>query len=69
MTRVLLGVRGLDGEASARRVMDALGAVKGVGGVNQPHPGQVEVSYDPAVATIMDLIRAVRGQGFLAGML
>ena len=34
-----------------------------------PETGQVEVRYDGSQATVMDLIRAVRSQGFLAGML
>jgi len=69
MTRVLLGVRGLPDPAAAERVVVALKAVGGVQTVSSPHPGQMEVTYDPADLTVMDLIRAVRGQGFLAGML
>ena len=69
MTRVLLGVRGLPDQAAADRVMGALREVRGVSDVNNPHPGQLEVTYDPAALTIMDLIRAVRAEGFLAGML
>jgi copper chaperone len=69
MNRVLLGVRGLPDETAANRVMETLKAVKGVSSVTHPHPGQLEISYDPAAATVMDLIRAVRSQGFLAGML
>jgi copper chaperone len=37
--------------------------------VNSPHPDQIEIHYDEGAATVMDLIRTVRGQGFLAGML
>ncbi len=69
MNRVLLGVRGLPDETAANRVIETLKAVKGVSSVTNPHPGQLEISYDPAAATVMDLIRAVRSQGFLAGML
>lgn len=69
MTRVLLGVRGLPDPAAAERVMASLQGVRGVSGVSHPHPGQLEVTYDPSAATVMDLIRAVREQGFLAGML
>ncbi len=69
MNRVLLGVRGLVDDTAANKVMDTLKAIKGVSSVTNPHPGQLEVMYDPASATIMDLIRAVRSQGFLAGML
>ena len=69
MTRVLLGVRGLPDQAATDRVMSALKKVRGVSDVNNPHPGQLEITYDPASSTIMDLIRAVRAEGFLAGML
>lgn len=62
-------MRGLPDAAAGERVLVALRAVGGVRAVSQPHPGQIEVTYDPASATVMDLIRAVRGQGFLAGML
>ncbi|WP_052326786.1 hypothetical protein [Deinococcus peraridilitoris] len=34
-----------------------------------PDDGQIEVHYDPSQLTVMDLLRTVRGQGFLAGML
>ncbi|HEX2865024.1 MAG TPA: heavy-metal-associated domain-containing protein [Deinococcales bacterium] len=78
MTKVLLGVRGLSDEASSHRVLSSLRAVPGVleaghpetiSGSAEPDRGQVEVGYDPARATVMDLIRAVRSAGFLAGML
>ncbi len=69
MNRVLLGVRGLVDETATNKVMDTLKAMNGVSSVTNPHPGQLEVMYDPAFITIMDLIRAVRSQGFLAGML
>ena len=69
MTKVLLGVRGLvDGEAT-ERVVKALRSLKGVTEVTPSHMGQLEISYDPAALTVMDLLRSVRGQGFLAGML
>ena len=69
MNRVLLGVRGLVTEEAAEKVMNALRGVAAVTEVNNPHPGQIEVSFDPTQATVMDLLRAVRGVGFLAGML
>ena len=34
-----------------------------------PDDGQIEVHYDPSLHTVMDLIREIRQQGFLAGML
>lgn len=76
--RVLLGVRGLSDEASSRRVLASLRAVVGVqvadhpqanGPGQEPDRAQIEVAYDPGEATVMDLIRAVRSAGFLAGML
>ena len=69
MTKVLLGVRGLTDLAATERVVTALKSLKGVTGVTTSHIGQLEISYDPAALTVMDLLRTVRGQGFLAGML
>jgi copper chaperone len=69
MNRVLLGVRGMATEEAVTKVSAALKSVKGIGDVHNPHPGQLEVNYDPAQVTVMDLLRTVRGQGFLAGML
>ncbi|MFN3265246.1 MAG: heavy-metal-associated domain-containing protein [Deinococcales bacterium] len=69
MNRVLLGVRGLSTEEAALRVMETLKKTAGVSEVNSPHPGQIEVVFDPTQSTVMDLLRAVRAVGFLAGML
>ncbi len=69
MTKVLLGVRGLVDSEATDRVVKALTGLKGVNEVTASHMGQLEVSYDPAALTVMDLLRTVRGQGFLAGML
>ena len=69
MNRVLLGVRGLVTEEAAEKIMAALKAIAAVSEVNNPHPGQIEVSFDPTQATVMDLVRAVRSVGYLAGML
>ncbi|WP_373289102.1 heavy-metal-associated domain-containing protein [Deinococcus aerolatus] len=66
-TRVLLGVRGMSRDAG-QTVAAALAALPGVSRAT-PDDGQIEVHYDPTQLTIMDLVRAVRGQGFLAGML
>lgn len=66
-TRVLLGVRGMNREAG-EKVSGALLALPGVVRA-LPDDGQIEVHYDPSQLTVMDLVRAVRGQGFLAGML
>jgi copper chaperone len=69
MNRVLLGVRGLTTQESIEGVLKVLKSIEGVTEVNNPHPGQVEVSFDPTQATVMDLLRAVRSVGYLAGML
>jgi copper chaperone len=66
-TRVLLGVRGMNREAG-ERVAAGLRALPGVSRAT-PDDGQIEVHYDPSQHTVMDLVRAVRAQGFLAGML
>ncbi|WP_291426537.1 heavy-metal-associated domain-containing protein [Deinococcus sp.] len=66
-TRVLLGVRGMNKEAG-EKVAAALLALPGVSKA-VPDVGQIEVHYDPSHHTIMDLVRTVRTQGFLAGML
>ena len=66
-TRVLIGVRGMDKEAG-ERISAALLALQGVSQA-QPDQGQIAVQYDPSALTVMDLLRAIRKQGFLAGML
>lgn len=66
-TRVLLGVRGMNREAG-ERVSATLLALPGVSRAT-PDDGQIEVHYDPSQHMVMDLVRAVRSQGFLAGML
>ena len=57
----------MDREAG-QRVAASLEAIDGVSRAT-PDEGQIEVHYDPSLLTVMDLIRAVRKQGFLAGML
>ncbi|WP_412029577.1 heavy-metal-associated domain-containing protein [Deinococcus yunweiensis] len=66
-TRVLLGVRGMSKEAGTK-VSAALLSTPGVSRAT-PDEGQIEVYYDATQLTVMDLVRAVRAQGFLAGML
>ncbi|GGR48998.1 hypothetical protein GCM10008959_07730 [Deinococcus seoulensis] len=66
-TRVLLGVRGMTRDAGTS-VAAALTALPGVSRAT-PDEGQIEVHYDPSQLTVMDLVRTVRSQGFLAGML
>lgn len=66
-TRIIIGVRGMTKEAG-ERISKLL---KDMEGVSQaiPDDGQIEVHYDPSQQTVMDLLRIVRSQGFLAGML
>lgn len=66
-TRVLLGVRGMNKEAGVK-VAATLEAMPGVTKAIADD-GQIEVHYDPSYHTVMDLVRTVRSQGFLAGML
>jgi len=69
MNRVLLGVRGLERGDQVEKVSNALRRMEGVDSVKPADTGQLEVEYDPFKLTVMDLIRTVREQGFLAGML
>jgi hypothetical protein len=66
-TRILIGVRGMNKEAG-ERISQLLLEVDGVAKAT-PDEGQIEVHYDPSRLTVMDLLRVVRGQGYLAGML
>jgi copper chaperone CopZ len=68
MSRVLLGVRGMDNEAAARKVTEALMALPGVRSVAAGADEQATVEYDDGEVTAMDLIRALRRIGFVAGM-
>ena len=69
MSRVLLGIPGVETEEQMQEVLEALTSLEGVGEVQVQQAGQFMVEYDPHVLTVMDLIRAVRERGFLAGML
>lgn len=66
--RALVGVRGMDTEDARRRVIEALAGVRGVRDVQPADEARMVVEYDPSEATVMDLIRALRRIGFLAGM-
>lgn len=66
--RVLLGVRGLVADEDRRRVNEALADLPGVLEVGSGDAGQVEVRYDDGETTVMDMIRALRRLGYLAGM-
>ncbi|PYE55318.1 heavy-metal-associated domain-containing protein [Deinococcus yavapaiensis] len=66
-SRILIGVRGMTKEAGdkiARLLEDTEGIKKAI-----PDEGQIEVHYDASLLTVMDILRVVRSQGFLAGML
>ncbi|MGQ9511013.1 MAG: heavy-metal-associated domain-containing protein [Thermaceae bacterium] len=69
MNRVLIGIRGNPTPEGMDRILQALRGLEGVQRVQNPGPGQVEVEYDPHRLTVMDLIRRIREEGFLAGML
>ncbi len=68
VARALMRVRGMENEASRTRVMETLMDVRGVMRVAPGDSGRVNVEYDPSETTVMDLIRALRRIGFLAGM-
>ena len=59
MNRVLIGIRG----EPTPEGMERMAEVQATG------PAQVLVAYDPQSLTVMDLIRTIREEGFLAGML
>ena len=66
-SRILIGVRGMTKEAGdkiAKLLTDTEGIKKAI-----PDEGQIEVHYDASLLTVMDILRVVRSQGFLAGML
>ncbi len=67
-TRVMLGVRGMDTDGARANVTGALRALPGVVAVEPGGGQQLLVRYDPSELTVMDMIRAVRKLGFLAGM-
>ena len=66
--RALMRVRGMDTEDARQTVVATLADVRGVAQVLASDAEQVSVEYDPSEATVMDLIRALRRIGFLAGM-
>ncbi|MGC8876407.1 heavy-metal-associated domain-containing protein [Thermus sp.] len=69
MNRVFIGIRGEPTPEGMERVLAALRGLEGVGEVQATGPAQVLVEYDPQTLTVMDLIRTIREEGFLAGML
>ncbi len=69
MNRVLIGIRGEPTPEGMDRILKALRALKGVEEAQATGPAQLQVTYDPQSLTVMDLIRTIREEGFLAGML
>lgn len=69
MNRIMLGIQGVQSNEQMEKVVAVLARQKGVLKTEVQQLGQVTVEYDPHRLTVMDLIRAVREEGFLAGML
>ena len=69
MNRVLIGIRGEPTPEGMERILKALRDLEGTSQVQATGPAQVLVEYDPQVLTVMDLLRTIREQGFLAGLL
>jgi len=68
LDRALLAVRGLDTDAARAKVLATLRGVAGVVEATSVGDAQVLVRYDGGEVTVMDLIRALRRLGFVAGM-
>lgn len=66
--RAALAVQGLDTDGARAKVLATLRAVPGVREADLHGGDQVLVAYDGTEVTVMDLIRALRRLGFLAGM-
>jgi copper chaperone len=69
MNRVLIGIRGEPTPEGMDRILKVLRALEGVEEAQATGPAQLQVTYDPQSLTVMDLIRTIREEGFLAGML
>lgn len=63
-----MGVRGMDSQDGQELVLATLRSVPGVEQVTPADAERVKVVYDASEVTVMDLIRALRRIGFLAGM-
>jgi copper chaperone len=68
VTRVILGVKGMNTLEAAQKVRETLLALEGVTKADVGTGQQATVEYDTSSLTVMDLIRALRKIGFLAGM-
>lgn len=64
----LMRVRGMDNEHAVALVTNALHEVFGVYEARLVDTERLSVDYDPSDVTVVDLIRAVRKLGFLAGI-
>ncbi|MFD3005573.1 MULTISPECIES: hypothetical protein [Thermus] len=69
MNRVMIGIRGEPTPEGMERILAALRGLEGVQTAQATGPAQLLVEYDPQALTVMDLIRTIREEGFLAGML
>lgn len=68
MARVILGVKGMNTLEAAEKVRETLLGLEGVQKADVGTGQQATVEYDTSTLTVMDLIRALRKIGFLAGM-
>jgi copper chaperone len=68
VARVILGVKGMNTMESAEKVWETLMAIDGVEKADVGTGQQATVEYDAGSLTVMDLIRALRKIGYLAGM-
>lgn len=68
MARVILGVKGMNTLEAADKVRTTLLSLDGVQKADVGTGQQATVEYDASSLTVMDLIRALRKIGFLAGM-
>ena len=66
--KALMQVHGLSDTESTKRVIESLEAMSGVESVKVSDRGVLAVAYVGSYLTVMDLIRNVRKQGFLASM-
>ncbi len=66
--KALMQVHGLSDAESTKRVIESLQGLSGVESVKVSDRGVLAVAYDGSYLTVMDLIRNVRKQGFLASM-
>lgn len=68
MTRVLLGVKGMNSKERADKIKQVLLSVEGVEKVEADKSEQAAVTYDEGMVTVMDLVGTLRRLGIRAGM-